>query len=62
MRLKVQKENLKIPEVPNNYWHLSHEGEPICNELEATIRNIIHQHQSRDTGQSNQLIPLHQKT
>ena len=43
MRLKAHKENFKIPEVPNSYWHLSHEGEPICNKLEATIKNIIHQ-------------------
>ena len=27
MRLKIHKDNLPIPEVPNSYWHLSHEGD-----------------------------------
>ena len=44
MRLKAHRENVVIPEVPNSYWQLSHEGEPICHKLE----NIIHQNQFRD--------------
>ena len=46
MRLKVHREKVEIPQTPNSYWQLSHDGEPICRKLEATIKNIIHQNES----------------
>ena len=58
MRLKIHKDNLPIPEVPNIYWHLSHEGEPICNKLESTFRTIIHQNQSRNYWTKQSAHPI----